>query len=187
MVIADSSVILQPIAAVLTTSMATIILFVCGSLTGIVCGVRVVCVVSSGLVVTSDRGGRSIHGAIGMVDVPPITVLRVGSMVWKLVVSCSIAMAVHMCIMSIGMWMSTGDDVHVLLLCTPMCKVCWRQDVAFVFPSPPIKVLGAIGCVLLGRYVVAAELLADATCVVCTLSCRSADMQGLGIQSVLRV
>ena len=185
MVIADSSVILQPIAAVLTTSMATIILFVCGSLTGIVCGVRVVCVVSGGLVVTSDPGGRSIHGAIGMVDVAPINVL--GSMVWKLVVSCRIAMAVHMCIMSIGMWMSIGDDVHVLLLCTPMCKVCWRQDVAFVFPSPPIKVLGAIGCVLLGRYVVAAELLADATCVVCTLSCRSADMQGLGTQSVLRV
>ena len=80
MVIADSSVILQPIAAVLTTSMATIILFVCGSLTGIVCGVRVVYVVSSGFVVTV-----------------------LGSIVWKLVVSCSIAMAVHMCIMSIGM------------------------------------------------------------------------------------
>jgi hypothetical protein len=79
-----------------------------------------------------------------------VDVTELGSMAWELVVSCSIAMAVHMCIrvMSIGMRMPIRDDVHVLLLCTPMRKVCWRQDVAFVLPSSPIKVPGAIGCVL---------------------------------------
>ena len=40
---------------------ATIILFVCGSLTGIVCGVRVVYVVSSGFVVISDAAGAAYY------------------------------------------------------------------------------------------------------------------------------
>jgi hypothetical protein len=99
-----------------------IMAFMRGSFIGIVCGV---CVVSSGFIVDVCMVD------VCVVDVPLIT---------------------RMCIrvMSIGimMRMSIRDDVHVLLLCTPMRKVCWRQDVAFVLPSSPIKVPGAIGCVL---------------------------------------